>query len=320
MTARPRVALLGAGSMGSLHARVISQSERCELAYVIDSQEPVGRTVAERFGATWLADLDRATDVQAVVVATATESHHALGRQVLERGLPLLMEKPLADTLVDTEELVTLSQQHDVPLVCGLLERYNPAILTALTVVEEPQHVTAVRHSPYVPRIRTGVSSDLLIHDVDFVLRLTGTEPSAVRGSFGYLHPNSPEGSEDVAEAMLAFPNGLVSNVSASRVSQRKVRRVEIAESDRLVEVDMLRNAVTIYRHVLNEASQDGRSYRQQTIIEIPTLVSSREPLAAQLDRFLDVATGAVDAAEERVSILPPHRVVDAIRADAAAR
>jgi predicted dehydrogenase len=317
MTARLRVALVGVGSMGSLHARVISQSERAELVYVIEPDEATGRQAAERFGAGWRRDLDGISDVDAVVVAAATQAHHPLGREVLDRGLPLLMEKPLAHEYAQAEDLVDLSAKRGVPLMCGLLERYNPAIMTALGVVEEPRHVTAVRHSPYVPRIRTGVSSDLLIHDVDIVLRLAGNDPTAVRGSFGYVHPDSPVGSEDVADATLRFAGGMVASVSASRVSQRKVRSITIAELSRLIEVDMLRNAVTIYRHVLNEASPDGLSYKQQTIIEIPALVSAREPLAAQLDRFLDLATGLADLELERASILPPHRVVEQVRADA---
>lgn len=314
----PRIALVGAGSMGSLHARVIAQSDRAELAYVVETQQDTGSPVAERYGATWVPELDATVDVDAVVVAAATEAHHALGKQVLDRGLPLLMEKPLAHELADAEELVALSTAKDVPLMCGLLERYNPAIMTAVSLVEEPRHVTTVRHSPYVARIRTGVSSDLLIHDLDGVLRLAGgVLPTSVRGTFGYVHPDSPEGSEDIAEAMLGFPDGMVANLSASRYSQRKVRGFTIAEHSRLVEVDMLRNAVTIYRHVLNEASPDGLSYKQQTIIEIPTLVSSREPLAAQLDRFLDVIAGVVDADAERATILPPHQLLQQVRENA---
>jgi predicted dehydrogenase len=297
---------------------VLAQSDRAELAYVVEPQQSTGNPVAERFGATWVPELDGVVDVDAVVIAAATEAHHALGKQVLDRGLPLLMEKPLAHDLADAEELVQISSDKDVPLMCGLLERYNPAIMTAVSLVEEPRHVTTVRHSPYVARIRTGVSSDLLIHDLDGVLRLAGgAMPSAVRGMFGYVHADSPEGSEDVAEAMLVFPDGMVANLSASRFSQRKVRGFTIAENTRLVEVDMLRNAVTIYRHVLNEASPDGLSYKQQTIIEIPTLVSSREPLAAQLDRFLDIISGGADADEERATILPPHRLLQQVRASA---
>ena len=319
MTRNFRIALVGAGTMGSLHARVISQSNRAKLAYVVDPQRAVGTAVAERFGARWAADLDGVGKVQGVVVASATETHHQLGLEVLRRGLPLLMEKPLADRLADAEELVALAEKRDVPLVCGLQERFNPAVMTAMSLVEAPRHVTAVRHSPYVPRILTGVSTDLLIHDVDALLRFAHAEPSAVRGLFGYLHPDSRGGSEDVAEAVLGFPDGMIGNISTSRVSQRKVRRFEIAEEKRLVEVDMLRNSVTLYRHVLNEASPDGLTYKQQTIMEIPMLVSSREPLASQLDRFLDVVNNQVDAAEERATIMPPHRVVETIREDAAA-
>lgn len=317
MTNLIRIAVVGTGTMGALHARVVAQSERAELAYVVESQREVGEQVADRHDASWRPDLDSVEDVDAVVVAAPTEAHYQLGRQVLERGLPLLMEKPLTLGLAEAEDLVQLSAKAEVPLMCGLLERYNPAVMTALRLVEQPRHVGAVRHSPYVPRIRNGVSSDLLIHDVDIAVRLAGAEPSRVRATFGYLHPDSPEDSEDVAEGLFSFPDGMVASVSASRVSQHKVRRLTIAEENRLVEVDMIRNSVTIYHHVLNESSSDGLSYRQQTIIEIPALVSSREPLAAQLDRFLDLAADLVDPAAERQAILPAHRVIERLREDA---
>jgi predicted dehydrogenase len=198
--------------------------------------------------------------------------------------------------------------------MCGLLERYNPGIVTAMQLLKEPLHITAQRHSPYVARIRTGVASDLLIHDIDIVVRMMGTEPVKVEGSLGYLHPESAEGSEDVAETMLTFSSNAVANISASRMSQRKVRGFVVNELDRLIEIDMLRNSVTIYRHVLGENTEDGLSYKQQTIIEIPQLVTNREPLAAQLDRFVALVRGEADAAEERAAILPAHRVVEAVR------
>lgn len=318
MAAAIRVALVGAGSMGSLHARVISQSDRTELVAVVEPDREVGVPIAGRFGASWQPALEAVADVDAVVVAAATEAHHPVGREVLERGLPLLMEKPLAHDLADVEDLVGLAAKSDLPLMCGLLERYNPAIMTAAALLEQPRHIVAERHSPYVPRIRTGVSSDLLLHDIDIALRFAGgVLPSRVRGSFGYLHGDSAPGSEDVAEALLGFADGTVANVSASRYSQRKIRTLSIAEDNRLIDIDLLRNAVTIYRHVLNESTPDGLGYRQQTIIEIPALVSSREPLAAQLDVFLDLVDGKADHAAEREAILPAHRVIDQVRADA---
>jgi predicted dehydrogenase len=320
VSALVRTALIGAGSMGSLHARVISQSPRAALAAVIDPDRTAGERVAGRFGAQWYPALDAVSDVDAVVVAAATETHPALGQEVLGRGLPLLMEKPLAHELTDAQQLVEVAAQADLPLMCGLLERYNPAVVTAAALLDTPRYIAAQRHSPYVPRIRTGVSSDLLLHDVDIALRLAGAEPASVRGSFGFLHPDSQPGSEDVAEALLGFPDGLVANLSASRVSQHKVRTLNIGEQNRLIELDLLRNSVTIYRHVLNEIEPDGLGYKQQTIIEIPALATSREPLAAQLDRFLDLLDGRADLAEERAAILPAHRVIDRVRRDAVAQ
>jgi predicted dehydrogenase len=312
-----RIALVGAGSMGSNHARVIHNHEQTALAAVVDPSEDNGRPVAERFDVPWVADLDDIRDVDAVVVAAATQYHPEIGHRVLDRGLPLLMEKPLADRLADSEALVESSRAKDVPLMCGLLERFNPGILTALSIMEEPRHIRATRHSPYVARIRTGVASDLLVHDIDIVVRMMGSDPTKVLGTMGYVHPESAPGSEDVAEVLLSFGPDRIANVSASRLSHRKIREFSIVELDRLIEVDMLRNAVTIYRHVLGENTDDGLSYKQQTIIEIPQLVSNREPLAAQLDRFVALVRGQVDAEEERATILPAHRVIEQMRAEA---
>jgi hypothetical protein len=117
---------------------------------------------------------------------------------------------------------------------------------------------------------------------------------------------------------VLSFPSGLAT-VSASRLGQRKVRSLVVSELDRLIEIDLLRRDVTIYRHVSHDsATPDGLGYRQQTVIEIPELVSAREPLATQLDRFLDLLAGKVDPATERESILPSHRVVASVLEQAA--
>jgi predicted dehydrogenase len=317
MTGRIRVALVGAGSMGSFHARVLAQSERAELALVVDPNSDVAAPITARYDAVWVPELDEPSRVDAVVVAAPTDLHPSIGRHVLRSGLPLLMEKPIADDIGEVETLIALSARNDVPLMCGLLERFNPAVMTAFAVAREPRHVMTRRHSPYASRIKTGVSSDLLIHDVDLVLRLAGAEPAVVRGAFGFVHPSSSPGSEDIAEALLGFDSGMLAAVSASRLSQYKVRSLSIAEVDRLIEVDIVRNAVTIYRHVLNEADPDGLNYRQQTIIEIPALVSGREPLAAQLDHFLDLVEGRADAGTERGTLLAPHRVVANVRAQA---
>jgi predicted dehydrogenase len=298
--------------MGSHHARVIAQSDRADLALLVDPRKSVGSKVAERFGTQWKPELPDLADFDAVVVAAATEAHHELAMQVLAQDTALLIEKPVADSLLKTREIIALADERDLPLVCGLLERYNPAVMTARALIEQPVHITATRHSPYASRIRTGVAWDLLVHDVDLAINLVGSEPTSVDARLGFFHPDSAEGAEDVAETLLGFGDGAIAHVSASRMGQRKIRQLSINEPDRLIEVDLLRRDVTVYHHVSENAVDEGRGYRQQTVIEIPELVSSQEPLTTQFGHFLDVIEGTSDAAAERATILPSHEVIEA--------
>ncbi|MET0134871.1 MAG: Gfo/Idh/MocA family oxidoreductase [Kibdelosporangium sp.] len=315
MNAIPRIALVGVGSMGSLHARVIAQSEHAALALVIDPREEVGRGIAEKYETSWAPEIGDLTGIDAVVLASATETHHKLALDILNQGKPLLVEKPVCANLEQTEEVLQLAADKGLPIMCGLLERYNPAVMTALGLIDEPVHISAKRHSPYAPRIRTGVAWDLLVHDVDIAIQcFRGVEPAHVSAGVGQFHPSSVAGAEDVVDTVLRFPNGAVATISASRIGQRKIRSLTVYELERLIEVDLLQRNVTIYRNVSQDAaSPDGRGYRQQSIIEIPELVTAREPLATQLDRFLDLIAGKVDAAAERTAILPSHRTVAAV-------
>jgi predicted dehydrogenase len=317
MTALPKIALVGVGSMGSLHARVIAQSDRADLALVVDPREETGRAVAEKFDSTWAPEIGDLTGIDAVVLASATETHHKLALDVLAQGKPLLVEKPVCADLAQTEEVLQTAAERGLPIMCGLLERYNPAVMTALGLIDEPVHVAAKRHSPYAPRIKTGVAWDLLVHDVDIAIQcFRGAEPSQVSAGVGQFHPTSVPGAEDVVDAVLRFPNGAVATVSASRIGQRKIRSLVIYELERLIEVDLLQRNVTIYRNVSQDAaSPDGRGYRQQSIIEIPELVTAREPLATQLDRFVDLVEGKIDMVAERDAILPSHRTVASVMA-----
>ncbi|AWB95900.1 gfo/Idh/MocA family oxidoreductase [Agromyces badenianii] len=319
MTSPKRIALVGAGNMGSHHARVIAQSEAATLSVLVDPREDVGSALAARFGATWAPELPDLAEIDGVVVAAATEAHFPLAMQVLGQNRPLLIEKPVADDLLRTKEILALADARDIPMMCGLLERFNPAVITAKAALNEPIHVTATRHSPYAPRIRTGVAWDLLVHDVDLAINIVGSAPTDVASQLGHFHPGSAGGAEDVAETLMRFESGALARISASRVGQHKIRTLSIAELDRLIEVDLLRRDVTIYRHVSENSVGDGPSYRQQTIIEIPEIATSQEPLTAQFARFMDVIDGRADAAAERASILPSHVVVDHVIAQKAA-
>jgi predicted dehydrogenase len=314
------VALVGAGAMGSLHARVVTQSQDTELACVVDPDAAIGAALAERFRTRWLPDLDDFDDCDAVIVAAPTSSHLKWGLRSLEAQRPTLVEKPLADSVNDVRHLVAVARRSNVPLMCGLLERFNPAVRTLMRIVDEPVHIETVRHSPYAARVVTGVAQDLLIHDVDLVLRLVGRLPSSIDARFVYAHPSSEAGAEDVAEVTCDFDGTVIASLSASRISQRKVRSLVVAELDRLIEVDLVRNDITVYRHVINAAlDDDGPGYRQQTVIDIPAIHDAREPLVSQLERFVALTRDEVDAASELDSLEPPHLVVDEVARIAAA-
>ena len=313
-----RVGLIGAGTMGSYHARVVASSERAILSAVIDQRPTVGQAVAQRFGSVWQPSIDSFEGLDAVIVAASTEAHYELAVAALGSGTPLLVEKPVADSLMRTREIVELAERNGIPIVCGLLERFNPAIQTAKLLVDSPVHVTSTRHSPYAPRIRTGVAWDLLIHDVDLAIGIFGEAPTTTTGALGNFHPDSDALAEDVATAILTFGHGQVAQLSASRIGQRKVRTMTVHEIDRLIEIDLLRRDVTVYRHVFGDAAEpDGRGYRQQTTIEIPEITVSREPLAAQFDHFLDLIDGVTDADAERKMILPAHAAIASLLSSA---
>lgn len=319
MTAPLAIALVGSGSMGLNHARVIASGPRTSLAVVIDPSETAGRAVAERHGARWAPSLDGLASVDAAVIAASTEHHHALALPIIAVGLPLLIEKPVCPSLAQTREVVQASRNAGTPLQCGLLERFNPAVLTAFGMIEAPCYIRSERHSPYAPRIKTGVGWDLLVHDVDLVVRaFGGHSPQSVSVQVGHFHPESAPGAEDVVESTMRFSGGGIASVSASRVGQRKVRSMVIQELNRMTEVDLLRRSVTVYRHSTIQGEVDHGGYRQMSELEVPEIIGV-EPLVAQLAHFVDLIDGRVDANVERDSILPAHEVVDAVLAAAAA-
>ena len=303
---RLRVGLIGAGTMGALHARTIASHATTDLVWIADPNRAVAEPTARKFSTEWRAEPQLET-VDAVVVAAPTPLHHSIALEVIRQQLPLLMEKPLAESLVEVSEIVDASRHADTPLMCGLLERFNPAVRTAFDLCSSPEHFRSIRHSPSAPRITTSVIGDLLIHDVDLAIRLFGRTPQSVQS----LCDSSDAGQAEIIETVLDFGGKTVAALSASRRSQRKKRELLITEPGRLIEVDILRQDITIYRHVLEAASEDEIGYQQQTVIDIPAMKYHGEPLALQLQHFTDLIAGTADLEDERSSILPPHAVID---------
>lgn len=305
----PSVALIGAGAMGQNHARVVAESTSARLGLVVDADQRRARDLADRYGAPHSTDWLAAIEHDAAIVAAPTEAHPEIGVALLEQGLSVLVEKPLAARLEGAERLVSAGKSAQGALMCGFVERFNPAFIAATGLLtQRPIHIVAVRHSPAAPRIRTSVVQDLLIHDIDLVLQLAG-DHDAVVDVAGHVSDPLGRGVADVADCVLRFRSGLIATVSASRASHRKIRDLQVNDGERLISVDLLRQNVDVYRHVRHELVGSGGSYREETVHDIPFVRRPGEPLALQFEHFLGLAAGTRDRAAELDRLMPAHEV-----------
>ena len=303
--------------MGANHARVISESDSADLAVIIDTDCERVRPLAERLGCAFSEDLDAAASCDAAVIATPTAFHEGAARVLLELGKPILVEKPVTADLETSRALVACAERRGVPLMCGFVERYNPVVATMRSLLdEEPVHIVGLRHSPATLRSTLSVVFDLLIHEIDLALGyMGGAVPSRVCGA------TSTAGRApilEVADCLLHFPSGAIATLSASRASQRKVRSQFVATPSALYEVDLLRQDLTVYRHRDHKQGVgigQAAGYRAETVVDIPFVRHTGEPLALQFRHFLDLVNGRGDACQERNSILPAHEVAAAIEA-----
>lgn len=321
MTAELGVGLVGAGSMGQNHARVISGLPGVRLTAIVDRDFQRAQTLSELFGGAPATGLEALERCDAVIVASSTDSHADSALPLIARGMPLLIEKPIATLMGTTMAVVDAACERDVPLMCGFVERFNAVVATLRQILDEPPiHILAVRHSPVNPRSISSVALDLLIHDVDLVITICGgREVAHVRGAT-WTSPG--ESTADIADCTMQLRDGAVATLSASRVGQRKIRTMQVDTGSWLYELDLLRQDLTVYRNVNQAIVGDAAVYRAQTIIDLPFVRHTAEPLALEVMHFLSLVTGAdADAiAVERDSIVPPHRVVAQIAGDVSKR
>lgn len=310
---RRRLALVGAGQMGSSHARIIAESSLAELAVVIDVDAEAAKRVAAAYDSVPSTSLEDAIGCDGVIIAGSTAARMECVLPLLKAGVPMLVEKPFAPTLAELDQLLAVAQQREIPVMCGFVERFNAAFRTALQILDEPAtHLLAIRHSPSATRISSSVVNDLMLHDLDVAQRLFGEVPGEVVGSACVRPPTSAW--NEIADCTIAFPPAPdqpqgIATLSANRMGQRKVRSLTIHTATKLVEVDLLRQDVTVYRNVSQEMlkSGGGMGYRSSTEVELPFVRHHGEPLAMQLGHFLDLIDGVADPVEERRQIRPAH-------------
>lgn len=237
-----RVAVVGVGYLGRFHALIYSRMSDVELAGVVDRDPERARAVAEEAGCTAYESIDPLLDsVDAVSVVVPTTAHLEVAAPFLSRGIPVLLEKPIAATLEEAREIVRLAEQHRAMLQIGHVERFNAGVMALAGQIRSPRYIEAQRMGGFVERATdVDVVSDLMIHDIDIVLSLVGsdiTDISAVGASV-------LTELVDIASARLAFSNGTVANVVASRVSDRKTRRFRVFQPGKYLSLDFIEQTI----------------------------------------------------------------------------
>ena len=283
-----RIGVIGVGRMGERHCRVYSGLSNVEFVGVSDLSVQRGRVVAEAYGVRFFQDsAELLREVDAVSVVTPTDSHFAVAAECLRRQVHVLVEKPLAASVSEARELTQLASQSAMTLQVGHIERFNPAFLELQSVLEDLRIVAigARRLSPFdTSNTDVDVVFDLMIHDVDLTLALLANGLDDVQ-AFGRSACTS---GIDYAVATLSFRRGPVATLMASRVTEQKVRLLEITALGAYVEADLLNKSVCVYRRTVPEYlanHQRPLRYRQENLVErihIPTA----EPLMLELQDF----------------------------------
>jgi predicted dehydrogenase len=270
-----RLAVVGAGHFGKNHCRAVHESERAQLSAVVDVNPDRASAAAQEFGAEALADYrELRGKVDAAIVAAPTTLHEEIGRGLLEAGIDCLVEKPIAASLDAATRLVDAAGRHGRILQVGHLERFNPGVVELERRATLPLFFEIHRLNLFSPRsLDVDVVLDLMIHDVDIVLALTKTEPAEIRAAgVSILSPKV-----DIANVRMQFANGCVSNLTASRVSTEKVRKLRLFQPAQYLALDYTRQDLTVF--TVGAGLQIGFEKAQ---------VKPAEPLKLQLDAFLD--------------------------------
>ncbi len=295
-----RVAVLGAGRMGQFHLKALRQNPLAQVVAIVD---------ADPKKAPFQSISDIPVPFDAAIVATPTPTHFTLAKELLRAGVSCLVEKPLASNVDEAEKLIALAKEKNAVLQVGHIERFNPAILEALRHIKNPQFIEVNRLGPYDPRVAgIGVVLDLMIHDLDIVQFLVGKSVEKVE-AFGAKVLSE---HEDIAKVRLQFEGGCVADLSASRISLEKYRRIRVFQKDAYLSLDYAAPHLKIYR----KKSAVVKSLRDIEIVK-PRL-STQDPLSLELNHFLDCVKARkepwVSGHHGRSALELAHRVLTHLR------
>jgi predicted dehydrogenase len=274
-----RLAVIGVGHLGRHHARILSAMPDVALVGIVDINQERAKQVASTNSTQSIRDAaDLVGRVDGVVVATPTESHAAIARRFLEGGVAVLIEKPLARSMAEADDLVRLASERQTMLAVGHTERFNPAVTAARPLLTTPRFIEVHRLGSFPDRsLDIDVVFDLMIHDLDVVLSIVNSPVAAIDAvGVPVLTPRI-----DIANVRLRFQSGCIVNLTASRISRDRTRKIRFFQPESYVAIDYAAQEVEVWRLVRQPAGMP-------TIEGGPVAVVSNEPLKCELDDFVD--------------------------------
>ncbi len=276
---RLRVAVVGAGYLGNFHAEKYAAMNDVDLVGVVDIDDVQARAVAERLGTKAYGSPEEIYSlVDAVSIVVPTSKHHAVAREFIKRGVDVMIEKPITTTLPQATELIRMAEKRGCILQVGHLERFNEVWKTVGSAIDEPKFIEAHRIGPFQARgTDVDVILDLMIHDIDIVLKFVSSPVKSI-DSVGVpiLSPNV-----DIANVRMHFQDGAVANLTASRVSLKKTRKIRFFQRDAYVSVDYDAGKVQVFQRV---AGSDGSA---PEIVGGEQEVGESDALQTELEAFV---------------------------------
>jgi len=289
-----RIGVIGVGSMGRHHIRIVSQTEGVESTGLFDPDDERAKHFCTEYGCTAHENLDNlleATD--AVIVAAPTTLHAEIGMKCLNRGIHVLMEKPLAHNVEEASKLVESAQERNIVLMVGHVERFNPAVRKFFEVFQtETEDIVSIDARRLMPFdgsrcMDVDVLSDLLIHDVDLALEIAGSNVKKVSAAGRAIFSTQI----DTAHTRIEFENGAYAVFWTGKCSPKKARNITVATRSRCYEADTLTPSLTVYSADQIPENEDGICFMTDLKSERVEL-SNQEPLRAELEEFIDAVRG----------------------------
>jgi predicted dehydrogenase len=314
--ARLPVGVIGVGALGQHHARHLARLNEVHLVGVCDLDAARSQSVAAELGTAAFVEIDDLlARTEAVTVAVPTPAHAAVGLRALEMSVPVLMEKPLAATLEEADRLIAMARRRRVQLQVGHIERYNRALRAAEPYLDGPRYMESQRLAPFQPRgTDVAVVLDLMIHDLDLVLHLTGGSVATEVRASGISVLSS---HLDLANARVEFANGAVAQATASRVARERIRRLRLFQPNGYFSLDLASGGGEFMR--VRPGWQPGTGRELADVVErIALEAPEADALALELQSFVHAVRGqrevVVRGEEGRAALALALRVADAVR------